>query len=240
MGWRLIDTDIADSYYVTAADEAIAIAKKQNKTPNTLHFYRRNQPTISIGRSRKIQEDILLEECKKNKVKIIRRTTGGGTIYTDENCLIYSLIFDKKQTELTNTNEIFENICKSIVNALTSFNINAQYKHPNDILVNGRKISGSAQIKKDNTILIHGTILVDTNIDLMRKILKKPKTDVTTLKTELGKILSFDQLKFELKLAFEKYFNTKMIAGSFNQFETGLIEKLLRERYQKDSWNYLR
>ena len=55
MGWRLIDTDIADPYYVTAADDAIAQARKENMVPDTLHFCRRHPAAVSVGRSRKIQ-----------------------------------------------------------------------------------------------------------------------------------------------------------------------------------------
>ena len=57
MGWRLIDTDIADPFYVTAADDALSQSRKEKSTPNTLHFYRRDPPTISIGRFGKIQRN---------------------------------------------------------------------------------------------------------------------------------------------------------------------------------------
>ena len=110
MGWRFIDTDITDPYYVTAADEAIALARKEKKVSNTLHFYRRKPAAISVGRSRKIHDDVNVDECLKNNVKIVRRTTGGGTIFTDKDCLIYSLVFDKKETALHSSQQIFENI----------------------------------------------------------------------------------------------------------------------------------
>ena len=71
MGLRLIDTDIADPYYVTAADEAIVHARKENKVCNTLHFYRRNPAAVSVGRSRKLHDDINVDECLKNNVKIV-------------------------------------------------------------------------------------------------------------------------------------------------------------------------
>ena len=132
MGWRLIDTDIANPYYVTAADEAISQARKENKAPNTLHFYRRNPATISVGRSRKIHDDINLDQCIKNNVNIVRRTSGGGTIFTDKDCLIFGLVFDSKDIGLKSSQDIFENICNLIVKSLKRFNISAEYKPPND------------------------------------------------------------------------------------------------------------
>ena len=239
MGWRLIDTDIADPYYVTAADDAIAQARKQDKVPNTLHFYRRHLPCISVGRSRKIEEDIDLKLCRKHNVKIVRRTTGGGTIYTDKGCLIYGLIFrNKGDTSLETT---FKNICSSVVSALERFNIHTTYKKPNDILLHGKKISGSAQVKKDNITLIHGTLLVDTNLELMNNVLKNSKnTQVSTLARESTNTPPIKDLKEALKIEFEKHFNSKIKKGNFTSHEQYSIEKLINERYTNDKWTFMR
>ena len=241
MGWRLIDTDIANPYYVTAADEEISRARKENKIQNTLHFYRRNPATVSVGRSRKIHDDINLDECIKNNVNIVRRTSGGGTIFTDKECLIYSLIFDSEDTELKSSQEIFENICNLLVTSLRRFNINSVYKPPNDILLNGKKISGSAQIKKENIVLMQGTFLIDTDLELMGKVLKSSKNvKVSTIRREMGLTPSMKDIKEELKKEFELYFDTKIEKTKFTTYENYLIDKLLKERYQNDSWNFMR
>lgn len=241
MGWRLIDTDIADPFYVTAADEAISQARKEKKVENTLHFYRRKPAAVSIGRSRKIHEDINLDECLKNNVKIIRRTTGGGTIYTDKQCLIYSLVFDKESKELKSSQEIFENVCKAIVNTLERFDIDTVYKPPNDILLNGKKISGSAQVIKGNIVLIHGSLLLDTNLELMNIVLKKSKNaKVSTICKEIGYTPSMRDIKEELKKEFEMYFDINIEKTTFSTYENNLIDKLLRERYLNYAWNFMR
>ncbi len=241
MGWRLIDTDIADPFYVTAADEAISQARKEKKVENTLHFYRRNPAAVSIGRSRKIHEDINLDECLKNNVKIVRRTTGGGTIYTDKQCLIYSLVFNREGEELKSSQDIFENVCKSIVNTLERFDIDTVYKPPNDILLNGKKISGSAQIKKDNIVLIHGTLLLDTNLELMYTVLKKSKNSkASTICKEIGYAPSMRDIKEGLKKEFEMYFGINIEKTSFSTYENSLIDKLMKERYLNDAWNFMR
>ncbi|UCD14028.1 MAG: lipoate--protein ligase family protein [Thermoplasmatales archaeon] len=241
MGWRLIDTDIADPYYVTAADDAISQARKEKRIQNTLHFYRRSPAAVSVGRSRKIHNDINLEECLKNNVKIVRRTTGGGSIYTDEQCLIYSLVFDRETGELHSSDEIFENVCHSLINTLERFNINAIYKPPNDILLNEKKISGSAQIKKDNIVLIHGTLLLDTNLGLMNTVLKKPRNVmVSTIRREMGFAPSMKEIKEELRKEFEMYFDINFEKTRFSTYENDLIDKLLKERYLNDKWNFMR
>lgn len=241
MSWRFIDTDITDPYYVTAADEAIALARKEKKVSNTLHFYRRKPAAISVGRSRKIHDDVNVDECLKNNVKIVRRTTGGGTIFTDKDCLIYSLAFNRKDAALPPSQKIFENICSSLVTALKKCDIDTVYKPPNDILLNGKKISGSAQIIKENIVLIHGTILIDTNLELMNKVLKQPKqTYVSTICRETNHILTMNDVKESLKKEFEDTFDTDIKKTELSTYETDLIKKLLKKRYCNDAWNYMR
>ena len=241
MGWRFIDTKITDPYYVTAVDEAISLARKEKKVINTLHFYRRHPAAVSVGRSKKIQDDINVDECQKNNVKIVRRTTGGGTIFTDKDCLIYSLVFDKESLASSSPQEIFEYICNSLVSGLKKCEIDTVYKPPNDLLLNGKKISGSAQILKENIVLIHGTILIDTDLELMNNVLKQPKNDyVSTICRETNQMLTIDNVKEILKKEFEETFDTGFEKTELSTYETDLIKKLLKERYHNDTWNYMR
>jgi lipoate---protein ligase len=239
MGWRLLITKNTNPYYVTALDDAIAIARKENKIANTLHFYQRNPPAISLGRSKKIFEDIDTEECKKNNIAILRRTTGGGTIFTDKGCLIYSLIFDKNDVVVSNHQDLFSFVCNSIVSALQKKNINTTYKPPNDILLNNKKISGSAQIKKKDIILIHGTLLVNTDILLLFKVLKNSKTDaITTLSKEIKTPVSIKNIREVLIKEFESTLNTTFALESLSSYEKKLCTSLLEKRYYNDSWTY--
>jgi len=188
MGWRLIDTDVANPYFVTAADEVIYKARKEKRIKNTLHFYRR-------------------EECMG----------------------------------LRSSLETFKNICYSVTNALENLNIHTVYKPPNDILLNGKKISGSATIQKDNIILIHGTILINTNLELMKKVLKRSKNNkVSTIYKEIGYLPSIENIKEELKKNFEKYYDINFEKSTLSNYENNLIDKLLKERYLNNSWNFIR
>jgi lipoate-protein ligase A len=241
MDWRLIDTDIANPYFVTAADEAIYQARKDNKIENTLHFYRRNPSAVSVGRSRKLHDDIHIKNCEKYNVKIIRRTTGGGTIFTDKHCLIYSLVFINESTKLYSPLETFKIVCHSIINALSNLDIKTVYKPPNDILLNGKKISGSAQIQKDNITLIHGTLLLDSNLELMKKVLKNSTNSyVSTLCKEIGYVPSLKIIKNDMKKSFESYFNIKFKKDQLSAYENTLIKRLLKKRYLNKSWNFKR
>ncbi len=241
MKWRLIDTDLADPYYVTAADEVILQTVKDKKILNTLHFYRRNPPGISVGRSRIVDDDVDVCACHNNGVKIVRRASGGGTIFTDEGCLIYALTlrdFDKTDYAPIKT---FQKVCSVIINTLNDFGIDAEYKSPNDVLLNKKKISGSAQIKKGNTLLVHGTILIYTDLELMRRVLKNVNSEyVSTISDECDTMPSVSDVKEKLKHEFECAFNVSIEPSSFTFGEQKLINRLVDEKYGKDEWNFRR
>jgi lipoate-protein ligase A len=242
MDWRQINTNIADSYYVTAADEAIINYRQKNYVPNTLHFYRRNQSTISLGRSRKIQHDIHLDTCHKHDITILRRITGGGTIYTDPGCLIYSLIFNPQDTPITSKQDAFNQICSAVINALSSHGISATYKPPNDILLNGKKISGAGIIKKNPIILIHGTLLHSTNLIIMQQLLKKQEnnTKVTSLKQEINNPPKIQTLQQSIAHQIAQLFQISFLTSELTSEEKTMIAQLIHTRYSKDSWTFKR
>jgi lipoate-protein ligase A len=145
---------------------------------------------------------------------------------------------DKKKL---NSNEIFENLCGVIIKSLENLNIHSCYKPPNDILLNKKKISGSAILKKENIFLIHGTILLDTDLVLMKKVLRCNTSDkVTTISNELSNPPDFNEIKTQIKKEFEYYFDTGFEESELTKYEEDLIEKLMKQRYLNESWNYAR
>ena len=241
MSWRLLDTGIADPFYVTAVDDAIAQARRQNICSNTLHFYQRHPAAVSIGRSRCVEDDVDVQQCNKNNVKIVRRTSGGGSIFTDQKCLIYSLVFNKKNLESTTPQAIFTHVCTTLVKSLQNSDIPTVYKPPNDLLLQGKKISGSGLIIKDDVVLIHGTLLVDTNLELMSDVLKAtPKTPATTLTKELNYTPDISTMKTAFAKGFQGLFDTTFKKGTLTSYEKQLITTLLKARYHNDQWNFMR
>ncbi|MDD5503619.1 MAG: biotin/lipoate A/B protein ligase family protein [Candidatus Thermoplasmatota archaeon] len=237
MAIRVIDTGVADPYYVTALDEAIAIARSEGKSPDTIHFYSREPPGISVGYSKKIAEDVNPDECKKAGVKVVRRTSGGGTIFTDTGCLIYSIA--RNEPLKVSPEENFKKVCGAIVDTLAQFGIWAERKLPNDVLLDGAKISGSAQIRKGNTTLIHGTFLLDTNVELMRKVLKNVK-EVDTIRSKCGFVPDVRELKREFAERLASAFGETVEPGSPTEYELALAKKLIAEKYGNDEWNLMR
>jgi len=81
--WRLLECKTNDASMNMATDEAILRARINDEIPNTVRFYRWNPSAISIGKFQDIENEVQLEDCGKCGVDVIRRITGGGTVYHD-------------------------------------------------------------------------------------------------------------------------------------------------------------
>jgi len=237
--FRIIDTDMGHPFFVTAADEAIARARAEGLVPDTLHLYRRDPPGISMGYFKKVKEDVDLQACSEKGVVVVRRTSGGGTIFTDRSQLIYGLITGKRLGR--NVEDSFEVVCQAMINALDRLGVEAIYKPPNDITINGKKVSGSAQSLKDNVMLLHGTMILDLDVEFMGSVLKDRKPGyVSSIKQETGIEIEIEELKKEMTSSLMKTLNSEFEQGEFSQYENQLIEELIRSKYGRDEWNLKR
>jgi lipoate---protein ligase len=242
MIWRLVDSDLAAPAYTAACDEAMILARHERIIPNSLHLYRRALPTVSIGYFEKVEESVDMEAMKRRGVGLVRRVSGGSAIYTDPGQVIYSLVLDSQMVP-ESPNATFELICKGVINAIQLLGLKAEFKPVNDILVSGRKISGSAQIRKWDVVLQHGTLLVDTDLDAMFDVLKpgkkgRSKDSITSLAKELDNVPSMEKVKKALIDGFASAFGVEIVRGELTSYEEKKIEELLKERYGREEHTF--
>jgi len=245
--WRLVDSDLVQPGESAALDEAILEAHIAGMVPNTLHFYRRIVPTVSVGYFQKVSESVDIEECRKRGVAVVRRKSGGSTIYTDSGQLIYGLVVHESELpgELQDS---FKKVCTAIASAISSFGTEAEYRPLNDIEVQGKKVSGNAQLRRKGSVLQHGTILAEADIATMDAILKvKPTTTrsadraserVATLTSILGAPPEMEVLKGMISIALGEAFGARFKKSGLVQFEKETVVKLVDEFYSKDDWNF--
>lgn len=241
MIWRLIESDLVPPAHSVATDEAIVMARHQRIVPNTLHLYVRDRPTVSLGYFEKIEESIDLEVARRHDVQVVRRMSGGSSIFTDPGQLIYALIVDKEMVS-ESPNETFEQICQAIIKALDVLGLKGEFKPVNDVLVNKRKISGSAQMRKWDIVLQHGTLMVDTNFDLMFEVLKmrkkgRSKDSVTSLAKELGEAPTMDRVKRAVVEGFTSNFKVEIAKGSLTRYELKTIADLVETKYGREEYS---
>lgn len=241
MVWRLVDSDLSDPPFTAASDEAISLARSKDMVPDTLHFYRRNRPTISLGYFQSV-DTLDLNFCREHDIEIIRRASGGSAVYTDKNHLIYGFI--SKDILPDDMNNAYLEVCTAVLNGLEQLGVKSEYKPINDILVDGKKISGSAQMRKWGVVLQHGTIIMDIDrismfgaIKVDAEKMKKTELDITSLKDILGHVPDLSDVKKAIVSGFESTFGTQIQRGVLTEFENTRIEELILEKYGNEKWN---
>lgn len=254
--WRLLKLETHDAYTNMAIDEAILTARTRNLAPNTIRFYRWNPSAVSIGKFQNIENEVQLDKCKKYGVDVVRRITGGGAVYHDtEGEITYSVVANKKDLKAENINAVYAKFYDGIAEALKILGINADFNEGNaktcpNLIVNSKKISGSAQSHKKGVVLQHGTLLVDVDLEEMFTFLRVPwaktcievvnvaKNKITSIKKELGKTVSVEEVNNALSEGFKKALNIQLLEGELTPYENEIAKKLYKEKYTTDEWNF--
>ncbi|MEM3597216.1 MAG: biotin/lipoate A/B protein ligase family protein [Candidatus Bathyarchaeia archaeon] len=254
--WRLLKLETNNAFANMAIDEAILNARINGFVPNTVRFYRWNPSAVSIGKFQQINNEVHLENCRKHGVDVVRRITGGGTVYHDaEGEITYSVIANKEDLGAKDISEVYTKIYSGIVKALQILGLKADFNEGNaracpNLTIAGRKISGSAQCHKTGTVLQHGTILLDVNLEKMFTFLRVPwaktcmeivgiaKNKITSIKAELGKNISLETVYKALIDGFQETLKIQLIEEELTPYEKELAEKLCREKYATDEWNF--
>jgi lipoate-protein ligase A len=244
---------IEDAPTQMAIDEAIAIARLKENTPNTIRLYRWNPSAVSIGYFQSIKKEVNVEACKEFGVDIIRRITGGGAVYHDYNGEItYSIVVPENNPKIPrDILASYEIICNAIVKGLSKLGVDAQFKPINDIVAGNKKISGNAQTRRHGVILQHGTILVDSDLKRMFQVLNVSDTKisdkliqaaeerVTNLRRYLGREVSFEESRKALIHGFESNLDIKLEQDDLIYAEKQLVKEL-KKKYSSQEWVYQR
>jgi len=258
MKCRFIDTGFNDAFTNMAIDEALLI----NSEIPILRVYGWNPKAISIGYNQDINKEINLDDCNKLNINIVRRITGGKAVFHD--CeLTYSFILPENTNLLPfEVNESYKIIANALLIALKKIGIKAEVKRVPErittsicfnssnwyeLLVNNKKISGSAQRRMDGKVLQHGSLLIDFDYNKNNSIfnsnntfdtIENLKKRITSLKNELNKVIDYNELSSAMKLGFKENFDFEMVDDSLTEEEVILAEKLKKEKYKTDEWNY--
>ena len=123
-------------------------------------FVWRVAPTVIIGRNQDLEAEVNMEFCRKHDVRVVRRKSGGGCVYFDMGNVMVSYI-----SRRGDVSEIFERYLDAMADCLASFGVEAIKSGRNDILVQGRKVSGNAFHQLPDRSIVHGTLLYDTDFD---------------------------------------------------------------------------
>ena len=257
--WRLLKPEVFDAFTNMAIDEAIMKARIENRIPNTLRFYTWKPSAVSIGRFQKLEEQIHIESCKKYGVDIVRRISGGGTVYHDQHGEItYSITAKLSDIDCADLDMLcaYKKICNGLNEAVKILGAKAEYRPPDpkrcpNLVISGKKISGNAQTSKKGILLQHGTFLLDIDHEKMFTFLKVPwaktltdvievsKRKLTSAKQEIGSDFSTKEVCSALIKGFTKTLNAKFVEEKLTKYEQKLAKKIRKERFVTEDWTFL-
>jgi len=128
-----------------------------------------NSPSVIIGKHQSPHREVNTEYVEKHNIPLIRRISGGGTVFHDEGNLNFSFIRNCEPGHQVD----FRLHTKPVIDFLSSLGIDAKFEGKNDLKVNGLKISGNAEHVHRNRVLHHGTLLFSSDMEMLRSSLRK-------------------------------------------------------------------
>lgn len=203
-----------------------------------------NDNTIVVGKHQNTVEEINAAYVKEHGIQVVRRLSGGGAVYHDLGNLCFTFITDQKDGVPFD----FSLFCRPVVRALAEIGVTAEISGRNDILIDGQKFSGNAQYRKQGRVMHHGTLMFDSDLDVVGQALRVPEDKIASkgIKSVRSRVTNIKPYAPEgMTLS---AFEAALVSHMFQEFEMeeltlapadlAEVERLRQERYVKWEWNY--
>lgn len=273
--WRFIDSGAGSASFNMALDEALLDWNSEGKIPPVIRFYGWNPATLSIGYFQKIDKEIDMEQVKTHGLGFVRRPTGGrGVLHEHE--LTYSVIVSEEHPNMPKTvTEAYRVISEGILKGFHHLGMDAYFAVPRtaeerdslknprsavcfdapswyELVVEGRKVAGSAQTRQKGVILQHGSILLDLDEDKLFSLFKYPsdrvkermqkafKSKAVAINEISKERITLEQAKEAFKKGFAEGLNIELEPYELTAEELEYVNKIAKERYEQDEWNFKR
>lgn len=200
-----------------------------------------NSAAVIVGQNQNIYREVDSIALERQNIPVVRRMTGGGTVYHDVGNVNYTFISDS-DSALS-----YDRFLNPIINALKKLGINAHKNSVCDIAVDGLKVSGSAQRTCKGRVLHHGTLLFNCDLAKLDLLTAKNKNQSICTKGTLSTVSRVtnisDHLQEKMTVEdFKNYLLGEIAAGAqtvvLNGIQLSEIKALCLDRYKNDQWTY--
>jgi lipoate-protein ligase A len=228
---------------VNLALEEYMLRKSQIKDDLLLFYI--NEPSIIIGRHQNTIEEINRDYVERNGIHVVRRLSGGGAVYHDLGNLNFSFITNYQAVNFVN----FSKFTEPVIRSLTKLGVNAELSGRNDILIEGRKVSGNAQYISHGRMVSHGTLLFKSDLSqvsdalhvqenkIISKAIKSVRSRVTNITEFLPQPMDIEKFRDHL---LETYFEgiPEIPEYPLTAQDWASVHTLAEERYRSWDWTY--
>jgi len=225
-----------------AADEALLDLAERDGEGGFLRIWECDTYFVVLGHGKRVAEEIHEEACQRDGVRVLRRTSGGGSVLQGPGCLSYSLVFGlggQPQLETaTGTNDWIMTHTQELLAAVSGLPVVRD--GCTDLAVGRRKFSGNAQRRKRRSVLFHGTILHAMELgrigSYLREPCQRPLYRGERVHSEFVTNLGVDSNL--LRDALIKGWSSGDPVGIDRMLEPGDVERLVESRYSQAAWNH--
>jgi len=238
----IIDSPSNNAWFNIASEEYLL-----NTYPNDEIFLLYvNAPSIIVGRFQNTLAEINLDYVTENKIKVVRRMSGGGAVYHDLGNLNFSFHTPLGDDDFSD----FSKFTQPVVDLLNSLDVPAKLEGRNDLVVDGKKFSGNAKLARKGKMIQHGTILLDSEMQVLSealkinplkfrdKAVKSARARVTNLIDYFPGGMTVDKFKELLIGQIMKENGDDTTVHHLRPDEVAKIEQLAAEKYSTWDWNF--
>lgn len=239
MSIHYLETGSVDPCYNLALEQFVLERRREG---DWLMLWQ-NRNTVVVGLNQNTAEEINASFVEAHGITVVRRMTGGGAVYHDLGNLNYSFIQDVGNAEELTIGRFTEPVCR----ALASLGVQASVSGRNDILVDGKKISGVAQRIVGGRILHHGTLLFDSDAAMIAGALRADPAKFTSksaksVRSRVGNLRDYLPEGIDLprfwKLLLHELTRDGLIRESLSPDELQEVRRLADEKYRSWDWTY--
>ena len=268
--WRFLSTGLGDAFFNMGMDEAIAGSVQAGVSPPAFRVYGWTPPAISFGYAQRIDREVNLEGCRRLGIDLVRRPTGGRAVLHWEE-LTYSVVCRWDDPTLGGSlGAAYRTIGEGLAAGLRRLGVEAAMEQTghvpvrprgsgiappcfssaarSEIMVNGRKLVGSAQRQMGDILLQHGSVLIGAaHLQIVEAMSLAPEVRTrireslrssTICLDELVEGITFEKLAESLRIGMEERFKVRIRAEKAYTEEYAAAERLKAEKYGTAQWTF--